>query len=334
MFIKPLIGALLLAMCATILTAAQQGAKFFTVPGYMDATIKQVLQTDAAEAGYVLSDPHERINDVYMEKYGVSVREGKPNDAYDPDFKITLENLGFFSLSNDEALRELLLKAPQLGGFSPFTLLVYQKKGDTEAYVGHLMPETMLDITGVEDQTIRDAFSHSFDALDRIIGERYGNKEVYVSYKRAAAAPMMEYRLKFDRSVALDDFVDAFQERFEAAFEEHQFIIAGYKSYSEAYADLELPFDRYDRYWVYSLCHFVFSYNIFNKGRPDAGVFAPCSMYMYIEKGSDTLHIGMPALENWENVMGITDPAKVQRLKDIEAEIMRIMTDELGATKQ
>ena len=73
-------------------------------------------------------------------------------------------------------------------------------------------------------------------------------------------------------------------------------------------------FDRFDQYWVYSLCHFRFSEGIFNRGRPDAGVFAPCSMYMYVDKGSNKMMVGMPRLESWIAVMDIKDKVMVDSI--------------------
>jgi uncharacterized protein (DUF302 family) len=246
------------------------------------------------------------------------------------DFKATLDNLGFFSIANDGALRPLLLKAPELGGFSPFNLHIYKKKAENKTYVGHVVPETMLDIVGVTDADVRKNFAAMFPALDSMIEKEIGGKAEYVEYKSLSKSPMMKFELEFERPEDVTEFIDEFQEQFEGTFEENKYIIAGYKNFKEVYNDMEEDFSRYDAYWVYSLCHFVFSEGIFNKGRPDAGVFAPCSMYMYIEKDSNVLHVGMPKLENWISVMGITDPKKVESIRTLDKDIISIMAG-LGA---
>jgi len=94
--------------------------------------------------------------------------------------------------------------------------------------------------------------------------------------------------------------------------------------------DANIEFGRFDAYWVYSLCHFKFSEGIFNQGRPDAGALAPCSMYMYVEKGSNKLMIGMPRLATWTAVMGIKDQKMNDSITALDKEIVKIMT-ELGA---
>ena len=45
-----------------------------------------------------------------------------------------------------------------------------------------------------------------------------------------------------------------------------------------------------------------------NEGaRPEAGLFAPCTMYMYIKKGTNKLVVGMFRLHNWSDTLEITD---------------------------
>jgi uncharacterized protein (DUF302 family) len=331
MFNRFLTGVAALSLAATM-AIGSEGIRFNVTTDDVEDKYNTMVNEKAESIGFILSDPHERINDAYMQKYSKSEIDGKPNDAYDPDFKVALDNLGFFSVSNDEAIRELLIKAPELGGFSPFNLHIYKEKGDDKTYVGHIKPEVMLDIVGIKDKSVRDTFIKTFKPLDKLVQDEIGGKVIGTGFDKIPTDSMMQFEYKFDRPDDLADFVDEFQESFEEAFEEHNFIIAGYKNYRETYDDLEQDFSKYDAYWVYSLCHFIFSYNVFNKGRPDAGAFAPCSMYMYIEKDSNILHIGMPTLQNWKSVVGITDAKKVQWIDKIDKEIIDIMLG-LGAKK-
>lgn len=318
-------------MLGATLSFGAQGVKFYVADGDKEAAYNTMVNEKIESIGFVLSDPHERINDAYAHKYGnKNTEDGKPNPAYMSDFKATLDNLGFFSVANDAALRPLLLKAPELGGFSPFNLHIYKKKGENKTYVGHVAPEAMLDIVGVKDAEVRKSFVNMFPALDSLIEKEIGGKVENVEYKALSAAPMMKFVVEFERTDDVSDFIDSFQEKFEGTFEQNKYIIAGYKNFKDVYNDMGADFDRFDAYWVYSLCHFVFSEGIFNKGRPDAGAFAPCSMYMYIEKGTNKLHVGMPKLQNWVDVMSIKDPKMLDSIKKLDAEIITIMKG-LGA---
>jgi uncharacterized protein (DUF302 family) len=332
MFNKILTGSVALSLAAVMAFGAQ-GVRFNVADGDKEEAYMEMMDGMEDAIGFVLSDPHERINDAYKSKYGTPEKDGAPNPAYDPDYKQYLDNLGFFSVANDEKLRELMLKAPEIGGFSPFNLHIYKKAEEDKSYFGHVTPETMLDIVGIEDEAIRNEFIGMFPDLDAYLDEHIGGEVQYVEYDKLNEKPMMTYELEFERPEDIADFIDEFQGTFEETFEENKYIIAGYKNFKEVYTDNEQEFDRFDAYWVYSLCHFQFSYGIFNKGRPDAGVFAPCSMYMYIEKDSNVLHIGMPRLTTWGAVMGITDATKVKALEDLDAEITSIMV-ELGAEEK
>ena len=324
--------ALILSVTATMAFSAQ-GVRFNVVDGDAEKQYNNLINNKVQSVGFVLSDPHERINDAYKKKYGAkNLDDGKPNNAYDPAWKETLDNLGFFSVANDVELRELLITNPELGGFSPFNLHTYKKKNENKTYVGHLVPEVMLDVVGIKDEAVRAKFTAMFPALDELVQKEIGGKVEISEYNALPANPMMNFEISFDRPEDLGDYIDEFQEGFEAAFEEKDYIIAGYKNFKESYNDLKLDFAKYDQYFVYSLCHFTYSYNIFNKGRPDAGAFAPCSMYMYIEKDSNKLIIGMPKLANWTAIMNIKDDVMNKSVEDLDKEIIEIMIS-LGAKK-
>lgn len=308
-----LMGAAALSLAATMAFGAQ-GVKFYVGDGDKEKTYMSMVNDKINSIGFVLSDPHERINDGYKTKYGST----------------NLDNLGFFSMMKDSVVGPLLLKEPSLGGFSPFNLHVYKKTGEDKTYVGHVTPDTMLDIVGVKDKAVRAAFAASFVDLDKMVEHEIGSKVQTVEYTALPAKPMMTFEVPFERGASLQSFIDDFQGKFEAKFEENKYIIAGFKDVKGAMSDANIEFGRYDAYWVYSLCHFKFSEGIFNQGRPDAGAFAPCSMYMYVDKGSNKLMIGMPRLENWIAVMGIKDTKMVDSIHALDKEIVGIMT-QLGA---
>jgi len=313
MFNRLLMGAAALSLAASMAFGAQ-GVKYFVGDGDKEKEFMGLVNEKIQTIGFVLSDPHERINDGYKTKYGGT----------------NLDNLGFFSITKDATVGPLLTKEPALGGFSPFNLGIYKKQSEDKTYVGHITPETMLDIVGVKDADVRAKFVASFSDLDDMVAKEIGSKVQYVDYAALPEKPMMTFEYSFDRAEDLETFIADFQGKFEEKFEENHYIIAGYKDMKGSMTDAGIAFDRFDAYWVYSLCHFKFSEGIFNQGRPDANVFAPCSMYMYIEKGSNKIMIGMPRLETWVAVMGIKDQTKLDSIRALDKEIESIMT-ELGA---
>lgn len=333
MFNRLLIGAAALSLAASVAFGAQ-GVKFYVGDGDKEKVYNTMINEKISSIGFVLSDPHERINDAYKTKWGTATQTIKgvtgPHPDFDPTFKEYLDNLGFFSITNDAVVGPLLMKEPSLGGFSPFNLHIYKAKCEDKTYVGHVTPETMLDIVGAKDKEVREKFTASFVELDKMVEANIGSTVQVIDYKALPAKPMMTFEVPFDRAGGVDKFISDFQSQFEEAFEANKYIIAGYKNIKESMDGAGIKFDRFDAYWVYSLCHFRFSEGIFNQGRPDAGAFAPCSMYMYIDKGSNKMMVGMPRLETWTAVMGIKDKKMTDSITALDKEIIKIMT-ELGA---
>jgi hypothetical protein len=139
---------------------------------------------------------------------------------------------------------------------------------------------------------------------------------------------MMNFEYEFEAPEDMDDFIDEFQEKFEEAFIDKEYLIAGYHNFMEATSNATEILKDYDAFWTYSLCHLEFSYNMFdNKGaRPEAGLFAPCTMYMYIKKGTNKVVIGMLRLQNWSDTLNITDEKRLTLVKKLDIEIPEILT--------
>lgn len=329
MFTKTIKTAAAALLLVSSVAVAKDGIYFNVAEGDKEHAYNTMVNEKIESIGFMLSDPHERINDAYAEKY-----------SKEPGYKKTLDNLGFFSLAADEAIRPLLLKDPRLGGFSPFNLHVYKYTNEDVTRVGHINPEVMLDIVGVTDAQVRKDFIASFKPLDEMIDKEIGGKKEVISFESLPATKLMEFEMTFERpeGVTKDDIIDGefegldtwMSDEFEAAFEDNKYIIAGYKNFAEAYRENEVEFEKYDFYSTYSLCHFYFSYGVFNHGSAHAGAFAPCSMYMYVEKGTNVLKIGMPYLENWINVAGITDEKQIASIRKLDKQIIEIM-EGLGA---
>ena len=315
-----------LSLVVTVAYGAN-GARFNVIDGDAGEKYEHLLgESLEHEIGFTVSDPHERINDAYAKRYG-----NTEDPDYDKDWAKNLDNLGFFSITNDAKLNSILKIAPEVAGFAPFNQLIYKKANEDKTYIGHLDPTTMLNIVGTTNELARKDFIAMYEPLDKWTTDELGGKVETSTFDALPAKPMMTFEFTFDRPEDLTEYIDTFQEEFEGAFEDKKYIIAGFKNFKESFEeDLEMEFVEYDAFFVYSLCHFTFSYNIFNKGRPDTGVFAPCSMYFYIKKDSNTMVVGMPRLSNWVSVMNMKDATKIEWTKTIDSEIISIMK-EMGA---
>ncbi len=311
MISRKTVGAVLAGLVFTMGAWAEPKVAL-TLKGSDGLANKEVksLVDKLGEIGYEPAGINENIQDAYFEKY----------------HEKNLDNLSFYTITDTTAMRPLLLENPKFGAFSPFNLLVYKTLKENITWYGKLEPQAILDIIGEKDPKRSAAYTAMHHKLDAFIGKEL--KPVHtktVDYAKLAKKPMLEMVKTFKRPDDISDFMDEFEDAYEGAFEDANFIIAGFYDFKETYTDGKLPFDKYDAYWAYSLCHFVFSNAIFNHGDPQAGVFAPCSVYFYIEKGSNKLHMGMATVENWMTMTGVTDPKKLAMMKDIDENIIKVM---------
>lgn len=288
------------------------------VPGLQDKAVKAQVIKKLESIGYENVNASENIHDAYEKKY----------------HEKTLDALHFFTVTNEKAMRSLLLANPKFGAFAPFNLLVYKSQKEDTTWMGTLTPKAMLGIIGETDPDRSAAFTKMHGALATLIDTAMKpTKTQTYTYTKIPKNSLVEMVKTFPKPKDLDSFIEDFQEQYEETFEADHFIIAGYMDFKEAYSDANLDFDRYDAYWIYSICHFVFSNSIFNRGLPQAGVFAPCTVYLYIEKGTNTLHIGMATLDNWIPMTGVKDPKKIAAMKAMTQSVVAVFK-KLGFVKE
>jgi len=287
-------------------------AVFYTIEGNVQEQYNILVENKLKSIGFQLADPHKRVNDQYETKYGST----------------TLDILSFMPVVNDRVILPLLNIDPRIAGFAPFNMLIYKKLDENKTHVGHLMPKVMLNILGIEDKEVREKFTATFKSLDSMIGKELGGEKSYMPYKNLPEQKMINFEYEFEAPDDIDDFVDELQNKFELAFIDKGYLIAGFHNFMESTEDAEEILSEYDAFWTYSLCHLKFSYNMFdNEGaRPEAGLFAPCTMYMYIKKGTNKLMVGMYRLHNWSETLEITDENRVSLVEQLDREIPEILT--------
>ena len=249
-----------------------------------------------------------------------------------------VEMLSFFSMVNKEKIRPLLLLNPDFGAYAPFNFLVYKTldtHSDNNTWYGHLTADTMLDIMGIKSKDNQEIFKSMVDSLDTLIHKELP-AESSKKFEHTKALPsngLTKLVKKFEKTEDLETFVEDFIVEHDGRFAKHNFIIAGFIDFKFEYEDMELDFDKYDAYWVSQLCHFKFSNAIFNRGIPEAGVFAPCSVYFYIPKGSNELHVGYASVDNWINALNFRDQKRIDYMKAIDAEVVSVF-EEMGFVKE
>jgi len=287
-------------------------AVFYAIPGNVQLQYNTLIEEKIKNIGFNLTNPHIRVNDQYETKYGSTV----------------LDVLSFLPVINDKVLIPLLNIDPRIAGFAPFNMLIYKTLDENITHVGHLMPKTMLDILGIENKEIRETFTATFPSLDTMIEKEFNSTKTFLPYTKLPEQTMINFEYEFDAPEDMDEFIDDFQNRFELAFIDKEYLIAGYHNFMEATENAEVILSGYDAFWTYSLCHLEFSYGMFDNknARPEAGLFAPCTMYIYIKKGSNKMVVGMFRLHNWSDTLNIKDTNRLKLIEKLDTQIPEILT--------
>jgi uncharacterized protein (DUF302 family) len=170
------------------------------------------------------------------------------------------------------------------------------------------------------------------EELDALIVKTFPTAvTTHSTYEGGLVDTMMHYEVDFTRPEDLDDYIDEIQEKVEETFIKKGYVMAGFFNYKEGKPDL-IP--SYDAFWTFSLCHFPYSYTIFDNkdAMPEAAVFAPCTMYMYIKKGTNTLVVGMPRLANWNKLFTMNNKKREDFMQKLDKDIPATF-EEVGFNK-
>ena len=301
------------------------------------ATVLTVLHGTKGQADKELLAFSKKFEDA---GFTIAAKNEHLENHYYNQFKDkNLDLLNFYRIYDKNVMRELLLKNPDFGAFTPFNFLAFKKLDDAEGgdttWYGELTADMMLDIIGEKDETARKTFTDMVKKLDELVlKEMKPTAEQKLEFDTPLPSkPLLKMVKKLDDIDDIEAFVEEFVMEHDSLFTTHHFVIAGFVDLKFEYDDMELDFDKYDAYWVSSLCHFKFSNAVFNHGEPQAGVYAPCSIYFYIPKGSNELHVGYARVENWTTTTGIEDEAMLAYMKEVADEV-KATFEELGFVEE
>jgi uncharacterized protein (DUF302 family) len=139
-------------------------------------------------------------------------------------------------------------------------------------------------------------------------------------------ATKKELVTKFSMEIDAKDWDDELEELkmgFGGDLALNGFIIAGENNLGDEFE--EANYEGFDFYEVYSICKLPVIYTI-AKTHPEAGAFAPCSLYMSKKKDADTMTIAFPSVYNWMSSMALTDKEELSTLEDAQKRMRKILS--------
>lgn len=229
-----------------------------------------------------------------------------------------------FTVFKKDVVGTLVKKYPNIGLFSPMSMSIYTKKGTKTISVSSLSTAAMAEIMGIPADDA-DFVAYGKLVEDTLRAALPNGKAETVSYEmKKPAGPMVSTaEFTMDPDGDWEEIKDEFQASFEAELIPAMFINAGFNDLN--YDFEENKYEAFNFYDVYSICYLEVIYTV-SRTHPEAGAFAPCSLYMYQKKGTNTMAIGFPSVYNWIASLGIEDKASVDVLMMAQEKMEAILT--------
>jgi uncharacterized protein (DUF302 family) len=110
---------------------------------------------------------------------------------------------------------------------------------------------------------------------------------------------------------------------FEGELAPNGFVIAGHNNLGDDFE--ESNYNAFDFYEVYSICKLPVIYTV-AKTRPEAGAYAPCSLYLSKKKDEEMMQVGFPSVYNWMSSMAIESKEDLEVLENAQAGMKKILS--------
>jgi len=260
-----------------------------------------------------------------FKRAGFSVSANRDmNIPFQKQFKQSdFEVYNLFTFYDKALVLKLAKKYPHIGLFAPMSMSIYTKKGEKHISVAFLSAKTMQKIMNIpaDEPLIRELQSKVTHTLQTAMPK--GN---YTPLTNPSLPPKGElvtsYTMEMDNKEWEEELED-FKMGFEGELALNGFVIAGHNNLGDEFE--EANYNGYDFYEVYSICKLPVIYTI-AKTHPEAGAFAPCSLYLEKPKEKVEMTVAFPSVYNWMSTMGIEDKNDTTTLQDAQKRMERILS--------
>jgi len=261
-----------------------------------------------------------------LKKSGITVLVNRDmNGPFIKQFKKSSFEIYHLITAYDKNISVKLVSHEPLSGiFVPFSMGVWQKKGDSNFYVSVLSSDGMSKIVGSNKDLYKKLESKIQSAIKRALPN-----STLVKPKYSPIPTDKKLISKFVSEVAddeADDNKDELEMVFESGLKPIGFIKAGQLSFD---FDLdEAKNNDFAFYDTFSMCKLKVIYNI-AQTRPEAGAFAPCTLAIYHKNKTNKTTIAFPNVYNWISTLSIKDKKLVEILTKAQSDIEKLIKSTL-----
>lgn len=193
-----------------------------------------------------------------------------------------------------ELSEKLVKKIPNAGIFVPMGVGIYQRKGDNLLHVSTLTAKAQSKILGLKttEPILKEIEAKLIASLKKVMPN--AKVETEMDNPLPAKGKLLStYEYKLDDPEEWEDAKEELSMTVEDGFKPMGFVMSNFTEYNYMLTkedSVPSPFDFYD---TYSICKLKVIYNV-AKTRPQAAAFAPCTMMLYKQKGSNKIVMGFP----------------------------------------
>ena len=246
------------------------------------------------------------------------------NEPFKKQFKeSSFEIYNLFTFYKKDTVLELAKKYPNIGLFAPMSMSIYTKKGEKKISIASLSAQAMQKIMKIpaDEKLLTDLR----DLVEKTLKEALPDGKVEeATYKTVEAKGELvtSMTMEMDKD-DWDEELEDFKMSFEGELATNGFIIAGHNNLGDDFE--EKNYEAFDFYEVYSICKLPVIYTI-AKTRPEAGAFAPCSLYIEKTKNKNEMHIAFPSVYNWMSSLAVDDKKDLDILEDAQKRMKKILS--------
>lgn len=246
------------------------------------------------------------------------------NEPFVKQFKeSTFGVYNLFTFYKKDTVLELVKKYPNIGLFAPMSMSIYTKKGTKTISVSSLSAEAMAKIMKApsDDKTIHELRALVKETLKKAMPEGSFESLTY-KIQDAKGELVTQVSMEMDAD-EWEDQLEEFKMGLEGELAPNGFVIAGHNNLGDDFE--ESNYEVFDFYEVYSICKLPVIYTI-AKTRPEAGAYAPCSLYLSKKKNDELMQIAFPSVYNWMSSMAIESKEDMEVLETAQAGMKKILT--------
>jgi uncharacterized protein (DUF302 family) len=283
----------------------------------------QIYTTDNTK-GKITGETIEKT----FEKAGFSISGNNDmNIAFKSKFKKTNHKMyHLFTTYKKELVLELVKISPKAALVAPLSMSFYMNEGSNDIHVSSLTLEGMSKITGIP-ATNKHMIEYSKLVKDTLAKALPNGHFEKIAKKPVKPLGSLVTSFTAEMEAEGDDVeeeLEGLQTELEGSLETVGFVIAGFNKLADEFA--EAGYKKYDFFDAYSICKLPVIFEV-AKHYPEAGAFAPCTVYMYKEKGSSDVQIAYPSVNNWISSIAIEEKASVKVLLDAEKLMIDVINE-------